>query len=102
MLNCLLLDTGNGIRDYSADPRSDRKARFIADRLAKYAGQEGCSYIARILSLASSRPTLSLVGLRETLADVRYELDRANEYAPHPLTEECFSIAWEDMEALAA
>lgn len=102
MLNSLLLDTGNGIRDYANDVRPDRKLRFIADRLARYAEQDGCSYIARILSQASSRSRLTLNGLRETLADVRYELDRANEYQAHPVLETSFAIAWEDMEALVS
>lgn len=102
MLNSLLLDTGSGLRDYSTDPRPDRKLRFIADRLARYAEQDGCSYVARILSHASSRAKLTLSDLRETLADVRYELDCANKYEAHHLAEAAFGIAWEDMEALAS
>ena len=102
MTDNLILDRGHEKSDYSLDPRPDRKLRFIADRLAHTASQEGCSYIARILSHASSRYALTLNGLRETLADVRSELDNVQTYEPKPATEAAFALAWNDMEELAS
>ena len=96
----MLLDTGNGIRDYSQDVRPDRRLRFILDRLARYAEQEGCSYISRILSQASSQGRVTLRSMRETLADVRRELDYVSEYEAKPITESAFENAWNDMDSL--